>query len=125
MKNQEIFDTVTKHLFAQGMQSVDISVCLFRGPNGTKYAVGCLIPDELYDPKMEGPLSELIDDWTSLSFLKRNYNILDDLQIIHDSDFTWVDDALYYSLKTIAQNYHLNQKVLNEFKPDVVKTTEI
>ena len=55
MTIQEIFDTVAVHLLKQGVRSVDLNnVCLYRGPNGLKCAVGALIPDELYAPEIEG-----------------------------------------------------------------------
>jgi predicted RNase H-like nuclease len=58
---QEVFDTVAQHLIAQGKKSMarlsedphPHAVCAYRGENGTKCAVGCLIPDEAYDPSIE------------------------------------------------------------------------
>lgn len=54
--NQEIFDTVVKHLRSQGCKSIDPETgnCLYRGPNGKKCAAGCLIPDDKYEESMEG-----------------------------------------------------------------------
>lgn len=55
MTEQEIFDTVLAHLREQGEASADSSgVCQYRGPDGTSCAVGCLIPDEMYHPVIEG-----------------------------------------------------------------------
>ena len=55
MTGQEIFDTVLAHLRKQGRASRTIAGgCRYRGPDGTACAVGCLIPDELYDPMIEG-----------------------------------------------------------------------
>ena len=52
---QETFDIVASHLLRQGRRSVDSEGrCLYRGPNGLKCGAGCLIPDELYDPDIEG-----------------------------------------------------------------------
>jgi hypothetical protein len=59
MNNQEIFDKVVTHLITQGvpsriqMQDSDTAVCMYRGDAGTKCAIGCLIPDDLYDPVLE------------------------------------------------------------------------
>lgn len=53
MNIQEIFDTVSVHLLTQNEKSQESSFyssCLYRGPNGTKCAVGCLIKDEFYQP---------------------------------------------------------------------------
>ena len=41
-------------LMAQGKQSVnDEHVCLYRAEDGSMCAVGCLIPNDLYDSKYE------------------------------------------------------------------------
>lgn len=58
MTQQEIFDAVLGHLRKQGKASVnDMDLCQYRGPGGASCAVGCLIPDELYDPLIEGVVS--------------------------------------------------------------------
>ena len=55
MTEQEIFDTVLTHLREQGEAATSAGgSCRYRGANGTACAVGCLIPDELYDPVIEG-----------------------------------------------------------------------
>jgi hypothetical protein len=52
---QQTFDIVVKHLLEQGKRaSLDDGECVYRTPAGLKCAAGCLIPDELYDPGMEG-----------------------------------------------------------------------
>lgn len=54
MTKQEIFDTVLAHLRKQGKASLSAEGdCMYRGPGGTSCAVGCLIPDELYDSLIE------------------------------------------------------------------------
>ena len=55
MTEQEIFDTVLTHLRKQGKAATDLGGARrYRGADGTACAVGCLIPDELYDPLIEG-----------------------------------------------------------------------
>ena len=56
MDKQQLFDTCVDHLFAQRTRSFDIEreICMYRGPNGTKCAVGALIKDEYYSEEMEG-----------------------------------------------------------------------
>lgn len=60
MNKAEIFEKVQTHLLAQKCRSAGINpqtenfICLYRGPEGLMCAAGCLIPDELYDPSMEG-----------------------------------------------------------------------
>jgi hypothetical protein len=58
LTRQEILDKVVEHFTEQGCPSVnedndDVS-CLYRTENGHKCAVGIFIPDELYNPDMEG-----------------------------------------------------------------------
>jgi len=58
MTKQEIFDKVVAHLRQQGVKCASTEqgeeLCAYRGADGTKCAIGALIPDELYDPKVEG-----------------------------------------------------------------------
>ena len=53
---REVFDKVSAHLLAQGRRSAarEGGACLYRGPDGLRCAVGCLIDDEHYDPSLEG-----------------------------------------------------------------------
>ena len=52
---QDIFDLVAAHLMTQGVVSEDQSgQCVYRSPDNLKCAIGCLIPDDAYDPKLEG-----------------------------------------------------------------------
>lgn len=54
MTDQEIFDKVLAHCRQQGVSATnDAGDCMYRGRNGTKCAVGCLIPDNVYVPSME------------------------------------------------------------------------
>jgi hypothetical protein len=53
MTAQEVFDTVVAHLRTQGAKATDAEGCLYRGPNGTSCAAGCLIKNEEYNPEME------------------------------------------------------------------------
>lgn len=59
---QSVFDKVSIHLIKQGRPSHMIleggqkpgqPICLYRGPDSTACAVGCLISDEDYSPGLE------------------------------------------------------------------------
>jgi hypothetical protein len=107
MTPQEIFDTVAKHLFTQGKPAKQMmpdpdnvdgedSQCRYRAADGTKCAVGVLLPDELYVESMEGQsLSGLIMNAGKQgqpelpSWMEENASLLMDLQSAHDSDFYW------------------------------------
>lgn len=83
MTNQEAFDTVRKHLLCQGAKSMDAIGwnCMYRGAGGRKCAVGALIPDEDYAPRIEGiRISKICVpglDGVSMQLLSR-------LQFVHD-----------------------------------------
>lgn len=94
MTPQEMFDTVVKHLFRQNrkagsLDGTDMFMCAYRDDQGGKCAVGCLIPDELYDQEIEGRnvgyhgvhqiMEKCIDDYSD-----KHYRILVELQEMHD-----------------------------------------
>lgn len=95
LSKQEIFDKVEQHLLSQGKKAKEIMTgkCKYKTLDNLKCAVGCLIPDELYDPQIEGnkvsldptiPIGQILfkagippNDGT-IEFM------LDDLQRTHD-----------------------------------------
>ena len=93
---QAIFNTVVKHLLTQNKKSMDSTggamrreICAYRGEGGLKCAVGCLIPDELYTPNMEGVDALWIaTDHPELkvvpAFDEAYRALLGDLQTVHD-----------------------------------------
>lgn len=83
---QETFDTVVRHLRTQGCKSIADGACMYRGPDGLKCAVGCLIPDDDYRPEMEsqaacalGSVGRLLHD------LGHDLSLINALQLVHDS----------------------------------------
>jgi hypothetical protein len=97
MTRQEVFDTVAAHLLKQNARSLidptdlDDPGCAYRGAAGLKCAVGCLIPDEVYKPSMEGigmlGLLEAGAKWApKLAYLHPHRFLLADLQRVHDGD---------------------------------------
>lgn len=58
MTNQKMFDKVWQWFVVEkNPQSVKEDTpdeCLYRGPNGAKCAVGCVMPDSAYSTKIEG-----------------------------------------------------------------------
>jgi hypothetical protein len=53
MTDREIFDKVRAHLLNQGVRAMVNDACRYRTPQGMACAVGCLIPEEFYDPMIE------------------------------------------------------------------------
>ena len=55
MTKLEILEKVSAHLLAQNAKSMfSHKVCAYRGKDGLKCAIGCLIPDDLYNSYFEG-----------------------------------------------------------------------
>lgn len=55
IRKQAIFDAAVQGLNEQkAFSAIDGNQCQYRSPNGNKCAVGFLIPEGNYDPKMEG-----------------------------------------------------------------------
>ncbi len=92
MTKQEIFDTVVSHLRTQGCKALCAGNCVYRGPNGTKCAMGALIPDELYAERMEGMSAGMVlESYPELEKLlggdraSDNGRLLTALQETHDN----------------------------------------
>lgn len=114
MTLQEVFDTVASHLLTQGVRS-DLSsgTCRYRGPNGTKCAVGVLIPDGAYLEAMEGESvwGGYVDLVLSGLGLGHAVELLASLQSCHDGKepHMWRDELLQ-----IAEYYGLSGAVVYE-----------
>ena len=113
---QEIYDYVCEKLWEQGITSIMDNdkhdknsifhtpiICAYRGNNGTKCAIGFLIPDELYDVKFEkksisDSLVLIISNRNATlgKFIKDNILFLSDIQCnLHDS-FELLKDGQSY-----------------------------
>ncbi len=115
MKPQKIFDRVATHLLTQKKKSQRGGSCLYRGPKGLKCAIGCLIPDNKYDPEMENAAVEgLFLSYPAISKLLGEYNenLLVELQDIHDYRRAgmWKN-----CLAKLAENHELSPVVLEKF----------
>ncbi|WP_454287229.1 hypothetical protein [Rhizobium arsenicireducens] len=100
-----VFDTVTRHLLAQNAIShdPDQDLCMYRGPNGLKCAVGILISDKDYHPEMEGKSVDQIGLFTE------NRELLNQLQAIHDGD---EPSRWRLCLTDLADEYGLTKEAL-------------
>ncbi len=124
LTKQEVFDIVAVGLIKQGVRSyVDLPEeafslgdgCLYRGPNSTKCAAGMLIPDELYEEKMEGVRFLDLEERVRRGAYKSDKvngemdGFITMLQTLHDSPYHWsdikgalVEFAHHHSLSTVA-----------------------
>lgn len=79
---QQVFDQVAAHLLTQGVRSIIGAVCMYRGPDNNKCAVGCLIGDDEYEPEWEGA------GWTGLMERLQlpavHFRLIASLQVTHD-----------------------------------------
>ncbi len=134
MNKQEIFDKVATHLFTQGKPAIEDQTCKYRDSEGNSCAVGCLIPDEMYTPKLDDfnlysklpmdkqgtgirqhldnnviPLPDFINS--------ENLNLLIALQSVHDDGAYWEDNLeMKIALKRVAKSYCLDYSILDNLK---------
>ena len=136
---QAIFDHVITHLKVQGHPAhEEDGSCAYRAEDGSACAVGCLIPDEDYNPVFEcKSLDELtanIRKWCEESqrdevvaqpglllarlHLLHHADMLGDLQIVHDN---WNIGAPFYEVapkfEVVALRYRLNSDSLSKDIP--------
>lgn len=90
MTRQEAFDRAARGLAGQGFEkslSVSGDKCLYRGAGGLKCAIGHLIPDELYDPKMDASVADRVPFGTIIEICGLHASDVEfaaDLQSAHD-----------------------------------------
>lgn len=131
MDKQATFEFVARHLFRQGCRATIVNQytatkltcvscvsCVYRGPNGLKCAVGCLIPE-----KLDG----LIEENITVRSLKPaildaigvkeddDVTFLGDLQLIHDNENNWTEPCrLKASLARCASTWELDYGFLED-----------
>jgi hypothetical protein len=112
---QEIFDKVATHLLTQRHRAADcFGHCMYRGLAGASCAVGCLIPDELYDASFEhhGVATVANRLLRQLPWMAENLSLLSRLQAVHDHDeaYDWP-----VRLKAVAGAFSLSDAVVERF----------
>lgn len=98
---QEVFNQVRDHLLKQNKKSIVDSVCVYRGPDNTKCAAGCLMSDEEYDKKIEGVTW---DDLTNDNIPYAHSDLITDLQFLHDN---FPVEQWHVQLSEVALTYNL------------------
>lgn len=107
LNEQEVFDKIITSLRKQGKKSEDENgVCLYRGEDNCKCAVGHLIPDDLYHPSMETwgidsfeirrALLEVVDH--------SSFDLITAMQRIHDRNLVSQWES---SFRYVAKFYNL------------------
>lgn len=88
---QETHNYIVRFMRKQGVAAIHYDryqqlLCVYRGPNATMCAFGCLLPDAIYNPSMEQTTAALlIGDYASLAPLRPNSEYFDEMQSAHDT----------------------------------------
>jgi hypothetical protein len=125
--NQEVFDFVIEKLYRQGKQSKNFndeggSQCVYRSDDGSKCAVGHLIPYDLYTSRIESigayTLANMDTENKKLKkisdYIKKfNTDLLVRLQTLHDIDFKNIPDFLA-AAETIS--FPVNKDIVHKLR---------
>lgn len=126
LTDQELFDTVAKHLFAQNEPSMmgdgsgDMQ-CAYRGDHGRKCAAGCVLPDKHYNHLMEG--NSVGHETVSpifRAYVTPSLSLLRQLQVVHDDSVTseqsnWSStDKMRRALTRIADEHGLSDGIVSK-----------
>ena len=95
MDKRAVFNRVKNHLLTQNKRSVRASRtnngrCVYRGDDGCMCAIGCLIDDKHYSPKLEGettvctPVMNALRNSGVAIDSDEMINMLGALQLLHD-----------------------------------------
>jgi hypothetical protein len=137
MTGQQIFDQVVRGLALQGQRSygeilvgddltakhsLQGSYCMYRSPEGLKCAVGQILPDWVYDPRMEGMSwcslyegrFQKLDEWCEKEGLREHWKLISALQDAHDDKRTWESaEAFTSTFAELADEHRLDLHVLD------------
>lgn len=115
---QAVFDKAWRGLQAQGFEqsmrpgSEDIEdFCAYRGEDGRRCAIGHAIPDDRYDPEVEGlPASACVNrgmlpDVFAAPIGSEAYHFLNSLQMAHDTSPN--SPLMERKLRSVADAYRL------------------
>lgn len=108
---QTIFDKIINHLDNQKKKSIEENLCMYRGPNGLKCAIGVLIDDKHYYDDLE-TLPATHSEVVQCLRLSGNYiehdnkftELLQDCQFIHDY---YGARAWKEKFKVVAEKFNL------------------
>lgn len=138
LSSQEIFDKVAVHLIKQGRPSKTLrdvpgpALCVYRDGKGGSCAVGCLIPDEKYDPDFDmaddSSVNAMLNSEAFCEALKAGgvdpesqAFLLAELQEFHDTMPDYKGQAmtafLLDRLPEVARAHGLHDQALQQFKP--------
>lgn len=110
---QQIFNRVWRHIIQQGCPAMNGNTCAYRTTKGLKCGIGALIPDDVYEKRIEGMTVCDLEE----SFLKKcRLPIADDdmfflgkIQSCHDQTCDYPDfiDTFKKEMRRVAKKYKL------------------
>lgn len=109
MTPQEIITKVWEHMAKQRVQSRDKSKrCMYRGPNGTACAVGCLLDDataKKLDQLDTVAIAYIVEEHPDMvpEWVVENANLLAKLQHAHDNNLLLRSNDWYTEFKLRVQ----------------------
>ena len=113
--HQQVYDTVARHLIVQKIAAASNSVCWYRATQGRKCAIGCLIPDDMYDPRMEGHgIRHLMQDFPGV-LPPVDSALLEDLQSAHDMDLRYRFSSWVRRMQSIATKWELDSAIIQPY----------
>lgn len=115
MTQQEVFNAAIEALAKQGRRSVTqpgAGGCVYRGPEGACCAFGFFIPEDVYDPEMEGSIAETViqnDGFPAWMKDQDMMRMFERLQNAHDLAYLSYEDKFSTSLdrfgKTVRRQF--------------------
>lgn len=91
---QQLFDFIGEHLIRQGKQASGGTFgCAYRGKDGLKCAIGCIIPDKFYKKEMENKSVFALFAFDLPWYIQRYNKFLDRMQGVHDNVDNWFGDG--------------------------------
>lgn len=123
---QAVFNASASHMLAQGKQSYSsrAGMCAYRGDDGAKCAVGCLIADDEYSDRMEGlAAADVAEEGLLPERLTPHVKLLTALQNAHDAacmDGTGDGRKVFMGeialeLRTVAVRFRLSTAAIAKF----------
>lgn len=109
MNKQEIFDKVVNHARTQNQKAIEGGQCKYRTSNGLKCFIGALIPDDKYDPYLEGHISSEVLKAIGIDYTIDNRIFLCELLIIHDQK---IPDSWELEFQSFAKKHNLDYNLI-------------
>lgn len=92
LSRQAIYDRIKQHLLSQDGEAFHTSGnCAYHADDGKKCAVGCLIPDDKYQPSFEGlpytgpEIKPILEEVIGRPLQEDDNKLLDALMYCHDN----------------------------------------